>query len=465
MSSTPPRTAALRLGAIALVASLTAAAVAVGAMTDAPPSPEGAVSPVPTGGVLRTRAISTPDADPALRAADSLVAARVSSGGIPGAVLVVVRNGELVFEKAYGHAQLLEYGQGEYGVARVDRSNAGLLVRLPDPVPMTTSTAFDLASVTKVMATTFAAMLLADRGRLDVDAPVWSYLPDFRGGGKEDITPRHLLAHVAGLRQWVPVQYHASHPDEAYAYVRDLPLGWPVGAGRHYSDLGFMVLGRVVEAIAGEPLDRFLHDELFGPLGLRHTRFRTRGSTLDRPIAATSHGNPYEHRMVHDSTFGYLIRGDALGWDGWRHYTLVGEVNDGNAWHAWGGVAGHAGLFSTGRELAVLVQLLLDGGVHEGRRYLRTETIETFLQSVVEGQALGWQLPSYAPPGSFAHTGFTGTWVLGVPSRRLAAVLLTNRQNLGLDERGLYPDLGALQRAVATALVGPDSLEPRDAGR
>lgn len=399
---------------------------------------------------------SAQEADPALLAADSLVADRVSSGGIPGAVLVVMRNGERVLERAYGHAQLLDYGEGEYGAAQAGRSSPGALVRLPEPIPMTTSTAFDLASVTKVMATTFAAMLLADRGELDLDAPVWRYLPDFRGGGKEDITSRHLLAHVAGLQQWVPVQYHASHPDEAYAYVRDLPLGWPVGEGRHYSDLGFMVLGRVVERIAGEPLDRFVREELFEPLGLRHTGFRRWGSPLEGPVAATSHGNPYEHRMVHDSTFGYLIRGDAGAWDGWRRYTLAGEVNDGNAWHAWGGVAGHAGLFSTARELSVLLQLLLDGGVHGGRRYLRTETIDAFLRPVVEGQALGWQLPSYAPPGSFAHTGFTGTWVLGVPSRGLAAVLLTNRQNLGLDARGLYPDLGALQRAVANALVGPE---------
>lgn len=399
---------------------------------------------------------SAQEADPALLAADSLVADRVSSGGIPGAVLVVMRNGERVLERAYGHAQLLDYGEGEYGAAQAGRSSPGALVRLPEPIPMTTWTAFDLASVTKVMATTFAAMLLADRGELDLDAPVWRYLPDFRGGGKEDITSRHLLAHVSGLQQWVPVQYHASHPDEAYAYVRDLPLGWPVGEGRHYSDLGFMVLGRVVERIAGEPLDRFVREELFEPLGLRHTGFRRWGSPLEGPVAATSHGNPYEHRMVHDSTFGYLIRGDAGAWDGWRRYTLAGEVNDGNAWHAWGGVAGHAGLFSTARELSVLLQLLLDGGVHGGRRYLRTETIDAFLRPVVEGQALGWQLPSHAPPGSFAHTGFTGTWVLGVPSRGLAAVLLTNRQNLGLDARGLYPDLGALQRAVANALVGPE---------
>jgi len=393
-------------------------------------------------------------ADPSLGVADSLVAAWVSSGRIPGAVLLVLRDGKPVLEKAYGYAQLLEYADGEYGASQAGESRPGALRKLADPVPMTTATVFDMASVTKVMATTFAVMLLADRGELDVDAPVWRYLPDFRGGGKDDITLRHLLTHRAGLQQWVPTFYHASDADVAYAYVRDLPLGWPVGGGRHYSDLGFMLLGRVVEQVAHRPLDRFLQDELYGPLGLRRTRFRRPGAESAGPFAATSHGNPYEHRMVHDTTFGYLIRGDPTSWDGWRRYTLVGEVNDGNAWHAWGGVAGHAGLFSTARELSKLLQLLVDRGESGGRRYLRPETVDAFLAPVVEGQALGWQVPGYAPPGSFTHTGFTGTWVLGVPSQRLAVVLLTNRQNLGVDERGLYRDVGALQRAVAQALVG-----------
>jgi len=128
-------------------------------------------------------------------------------------------------------------------------------------------------------------------------------------------------------------------------------------------------------------------------------------------------------------------------------------VNDGNAWHAWEGVAGHAGLFSTARELSVLLRLLLNQGEWEGRRVLRAETVDAFLTPVGPGQALGWQAPDYAPPGSFAHTGFTGAWVLGVPSEGLGVVLLANRQNRGVDERGLYPDLGPLQRAVAAALL------------
>ncbi|NJD20392.1 MAG: hypothetical protein FIA95_14070 [Gemmatimonadetes bacterium] len=407
-------------------------------------------------GGARSQALSPLGQSPSLATADSLVAAWVSAGRIPGAVLMVQQDGRTVLEKAYGYAQLLEYAEGEYGASQAGESRPGALRRLENPVPMTTETVFDLASVTKVMATTFAVMLLADRGALDVDAPVWRYLPDFRGGGKDAVTLRHLLTHTSGLQQWVPTYYHASDADGAYAYVRDLPLGWAVGEGRHYSDLGFMTLGRVVERVAGKPLDAFLRDELYGPLGLHDTGFRRPGAAAAAPgrIAATSHGNPYEHRMVWDTTFGYLIRDDPKSWDGWRRYTLVGEVNDGNSWHGWGGVAGHAGLFSTARELSVLLQLLLDRGEVGGRRWPRPETVEAFMQPVVQGQALGWQVPSYAPAGSFTHSGFTGTWVLGVPSRRLTVVLLTNRQNLGVDARGLYPDVGPLQRAVAAALVG-----------
>jgi len=392
-----------------------------------------------------------------LARADSLVAAWVDDQRVPGAVLLVVEDGRVLLEKAYGYAQLYAYAEGEYGASAAGETRPGALSRLASPVAMTTATRFDLASVTKVMATTFAVMLLVDRGALDVEVPVSTYLPDFRGGGKDAITLRHLLTHRAGLVQWVPTYYHATDADEAYAYVRDLPLGWPVGEGRHYSDLGFMLLGRVVEQVAGTSLDAFLRESLYAPLGLGATGFRRSGSAAPAAVgafAATSHGNPYEHRMVHDSTFGYRIAGDADAWDGWRRHTLVGEVNDGNAFHAFGGVAGHAGLFSTAGDLGVLLRLLLDRGELSGHRYLRAETVDAFLEPTGDGQALGWQVPDYAPAGSFVHTGFTGTWVLGVPRGRLAVVLLTNRQNVGLDGRGLYPDVGPLQRAVAAALQG-----------
>jgi CubicO group peptidase (beta-lactamase class C family) len=395
-----------------------------------------------------------------VRSADSLVAAWVDAGRIPGAVLLVTQNDRVVLERAYGWAQRYAFGGGQYGAWKTE-TPTGHVRPLDDPVPMTRRTVFDLASVTKVMATTFAVMLLVDDGALDVEAPVHTYLPDFRGGGKEAITLRHLLTHRAGLYQWQPVYYHASDPDAAYAYIRDLPLAWGVGEGRHYSDLGFMLLGRVVERVAGRSLDDFLRGRLYGPLGLETIGFRfgTPGGGGDGeavPPAATSHGNPYENRMVHDSTFGYRIAGDADAWSGWRQHTLVGEVNDGNAFHALRGMAGHAGLFSDAADLRVLLQLLLDRGEYGGRRYLRAETVEAFLAPTGDGQALGWQVPDYAPAGSFAHTGFTGTWVLGVPARGLTVVLLTNRQNGGVDARGLYPDVAPLQRGVAEALLGTD---------
>jgi CubicO group peptidase (beta-lactamase class C family) len=306
-----------------------------------------------------------------------------------------------------------------------------------------------------------AVMLLVDRGVLDVDQPVRTYLPDFQGGGKEEITLRHLLTHRAGLHQWKPVYYHATNADESYAYIRDLPLEWGVGEGRHYSDLGFMLLGRVVEQVSGASLGAFLQEHLYGPLGLRATGYRPwragaaapRGS---RPVAATSQGNPFEHRMVHDSTFGYLYEGDPFAWSGWRERTLVGEVNDGNAFHAFGGEAGHAGLFAGASDLQVLLQLLLDGGTHDGRRLIDGDVVEMFLTPQGPGQALGWLVPDYAPAGSFAHTGFTGTFVLGVPALELAVVLLTNRQNFGVDDEGGLPDIDPLQRGVAAALLGAE---------
>ncbi len=393
---------------------------------------------------------------PHLAQADSIVSWWVAEERVPGAVLLVSEEGRTVVRRAYGWARLYEYGEGQYGAWGSDAGGADEtplgIRRLGSPRAMTTDTRFDLASVTKVMATTFAVMLLADDGAVDLEAPLHTYLPDFRGGGKERITLRHLLTHRAGLYQWQPTYYHASDADAAYAYIRDLPLAWGVGEGRHYSDLGFMLLGRVVEQVSGTTLDDFLRTRLWGPLGLSRTGFGPLADTV--PVASTSHGNPFEHRMVHDSLFGYRYAGAPDAWDGWRRYTLAGEVNDGNAYHAFGGRAGHAGLFSTADDLVVLLRLLLDRGESGGRRYLRPETVDQFLTPTGDGQALGWQVPSYAPEGSFAHTGFTGTFVLGVPSRALALVLLTNRQNVGLDRAWAYPDVAPLQREVAASVTG-----------
>jgi CubicO group peptidase (beta-lactamase class C family) len=370
-----------------------------------------------------------------LTTADSLITASLGTR-FPGAVFLVAKDGVVLCEKAYGYAQLNDFE----------------LHRVPDPRAMRTTTQFDLASVTKVMATTFAVMLLADRGQIDVDAPVWRYLPDFRGAHLDSITVRHLLTHSSGLVQWQPLYYQASNSARTYAAIRDMPLGWGVGSGRHYSDLGFMLLGYIVERVSARPLNQFMEEELYRPLGLRMTTFNPKARGF-ADFAATEQGNVYERHMVYDSTFGYRYRGDPTAWDGWRKYVLVGEVDDGNAFYANGGVAGHAGLFSTAAELRVLLDLLNGRGTYQGRRYLRPETVDRFLTRDQYQHYLGWQYPVGMPDGSFSHTGFTGTWVLGVPKHGLSVVLLTNKQNLGTNDKGFFPDLAPLQQAISRALV------------
>lgn len=367
--------------------------------------------------------------------ADSLIQAAIGNQ-TAGAVLVVARDGQVLKETAYGYAQLNDY-EGR---------------RLATPRAMQTSTLFDLASVTKVMAGTYAIMLLADQGRIDVDAPVYRYLPDFRGPHLDSIRVRNLLQHSAGLVQWQPLYYSAGDKEQTYHVIRNMPLQWGVGEGRHYSDLSFMLLGYIAERVSGQPLDVFLEESLYRPLGLRSTTFnpKRRGFT---EFAATEQGNVYERHMVYDSTFGYRYRGDPTSWNGWRQYVLNGEVDDGNSWYVNGGVAGHAGLFSTAAELHVLLDLLNNEGTYGGRRYLRPEIIRQFLTLDRYQNYLGWQSPRDLPPGSFTHGGFTGTYLLGVPAQKLSIVLLTNRQNMGTNARGYFPNVGPLDDAVAKAIV------------
>jgi len=351
-------------------------------------------------------------------------------------VFLVAKDGRVVHERAFGYAQLNDY-EG---------------CRVATPPVMRTSTMFDLASVTKVMATTMAMMLLVDHGKVDLDAPVTRYLPDFRGPHLDSITVRHLLSHSAGLVQWQPLYYHAANSAQTYGVIRDMPLQWGVGDARHYSDLGFMLLGYIVERVSGQPLDRFLDENFYRPLGLRSIGFnpKARGFTV---FAATEPGNVYERHMVYDSTFGYRYRGDPTAWNGWRQRVLVGEVDDGNSYYANGGVAGHAGLFSAAADLRVLLDLLNNRGSYGGRQYIRPDVVEAFLTRDKYQNYLGWQAPSYLPAGSFSHTGFTGTYVAGVPQYKLSIVLLTNRQNMGTDARGYFPDVGPLQQAVARAIA------------
>jgi CubicO group peptidase (beta-lactamase class C family) len=381
----------------------------------------------------------SPALEAALAKSTAAVEAAVADGRIPGAVMVAAVDGKVIAERAFGYAHLNDFA----------------LKRLAAPRAMDTSTIFDAASVTKVMATTMAIMILVDQGKVKVNAPVRSYLEDFRGPDLDKITVRHLLTHTSGLVQWQPLYYQAANKTETLEAIRKMPLQWPVGEGYHYSDLGFMLLGAIVERVTGARLDVFIERALYAPLGLKSTGFLPKDRGFSK-FAVTESGNGYERHMVYGPNFGYGYKGDPKSWDGWRTYVLNGEVNDGNAWYANAGVAGHAGLFSTGAELRILLDLLLNRGTVGGREYIRRATVDLFLKPDAH---LGWRQPDDMPKGAFAHTGFTGTYVLGVPEAKLAFVLLTNRQNAGTDEKGYFPDVGPLQDAAVRPLL--DALAPQ----
>ena len=374
-----------------------------------------------------------PSIQSAIVSADSIVQASMASGSFPGAEMVIAVNGKVLQNRAFGYAQLNDF-DGH---------------RLASPRPMRTSTMFDLASVTKVMATTFAMMMLVDQGKLNVDAPVYTYLPDFRGPHLDSITVRHLLTHTAGLVQWQPLYYHASNKAETYRVIREMPLQWGVGEGYHYSDLGFMLNGFIVEHITGQSLEAFLEKNLYHPLGLTHTVFNPRQHGFTE-FAVTESGNAYEHHMVYGPNFGYGYKGDPKSWNGWRTHVDDGETNDGNSWYANGGMAGHAGLFSTGADLRVLLDLLNNRGTYGGKRYISAAVIDRFL---APNAHLAWMQPRDLPPTSFSHTGFTGTYVLGVPDVHLSLVLLTNKQNMGTNAQGNFSNLAPMQAAIAKVLM------------
>lgn len=380
-----------------------------------------------------------------LQPIDSLMQQHVPDS-IPGAVLQVKQGDEVIHRKAYGYAQLFDADMNT----------------IDTPVEMSVDHLFDIASLTKVFGTTFAVMKLVDEGALKLDETVGKYLPEFNEGTKKDIRIHQLLNHSSGLTQWYPLYYHASDKSERYQYLAEMPLKYPVGEERHYSDLGFMLLADIVETVTGKTVDQYLSEEIYGPLNLSNTFFNPleRGVGPEH-IVATSHGNPFERRMVYDDEFGYKVDVDPESWNEWREYTLIGEVNDGNAWYANEGVAGHAGLFSTVGDLQVLVDLLLENGVRKGRRYISKAVIDTFLTRDLHGNGLGWAMnpavfdaPDELPDGSFGHTGFTGTSAAVVPEYNLSVILLTNRQHRGPLESGYYYDLGELrEEIVRTSLV------------
>jgi beta-glucosidase-like glycosyl hydrolase/CubicO group peptidase (beta-lactamase class C family) len=345
---------------------------------------------------------------------DRAIERAVAERAFPGAVLAVGKDGALVRLAAFGRLSY-EPGAGEAA---------------PDTI-------YDLASLTKVVCATTAAMILVDEGRLDLAKPVSSFLPGFRGGAKDKVTVRHLLTHSSGLDWWAPLYRDLKGQAEFVARIQGMDLVYEPGTKSLYSDLGLILLGEILERVAGEGLEPFIRTRLLVPLGMRETCYRP-GLELVPRIAPTEQ-------------------------DAWRGRLLRGEVHDENA-YALGGVASHAGLFGTASDLARFAQMLLNGGVYDHRRIVSRQTLEAFTRRAgVPGssRALGWDTPSEGSSAgtllssrSFGHTGFTGTSLWIDPERKLFVILLTNRVHPTRENDAIRRVRPLVADAVVRAIAG-----------
>jgi uncharacterized protein YbbC (DUF1343 family)/CubicO group peptidase (beta-lactamase class C family) len=371
---------------------------------------------------------------------DAAVNDAIAHGATPGAVVLVARRGGVVLRKAYGARALV-----------------------PAREAMTTDTVFDLASLTKVVATATSVMILVERGKVRLADPVSQYIPELKGEGREKITIEHLLTHRSGYAPDFDLSEQWSGYDEMLKHLYVEPLRSAPGARFVYSDINYITLGEVVRRASGQTLDVFARRNIFEPLGMKDTGFRS--SRLGpAPTAGYSPSEAaYLARIAPTENVrgmkSYLGGTGAQGDEG--EHVLRGEVHDPTA-NRMGGVAGHAGLFSTADDLAVFCQMIMNGGEYNGARILSPLGVAEMTrprQVTEEGGArgLGWDISTsfssnrgdLFPSGSFGHTGFTGTSVWIDPASETFVVFLSNRVHP--DGKG---DVGPLRARVANIVVG-----------
>jgi CubicO group peptidase (beta-lactamase class C family) len=339
--------------------------------------------------VLATLGFAAPGRAQSIADVDAIVRQGIRQGAYPAAVVVIGRKDSVLYARGYGHFTW----------------SPTSLVPSPD------STLWDIASITKVMGTTSAAMRLVDARRLSLDAPVRQYLPEFSGGAKDRVTIRMLLDHTSGLRSYVPFFKQARTRDQAKALLYSEPLVRPPGQSAVYSDLNAILLGLILERISDLPLDRLVTREVFGPLELRSTTYLPPVSNRPRTVPT------------------------AL----WRGHPVQGQVNDPNA-VIFGGAAGHAGIFSSGMDLARYAQVWLRNGVGPRGQWVTPATMRQFLTrgENTGPRLLGWDTPeldgkepslygTLISETAYGHTGFTGTEIWVDPAHDLFMVFLTNR--------------------------------------
>ena len=314
----------------------------------------------------------------------------IRSGKIPGAVVLIGKQDRVLYRRAFGHRAIK-----------------------PKKLSMTIDTIFDLASLTKVVATTTALMQLVEEGKLCLEDPVARYWPEFKANGKEDITVRELLTHYSGLRPDLDLKPEWSGYDMAIRMIiAEKPL-FPPGTNFVYSDINFVILGELVHRISGQPLDVYCAERIFKPLAMKDTGFKP-SPTLRKRIAPTQYQNGKTGKL------------------------LQGEVHDPTA-YKMGGIAGHAGLFSTAGDLSIFAQMLLAGGSYKGARILspliveKMTTPQTPPNKTIRG--LGWDIESVltsnynklSPIVFYGHKGFTGTAIWIDPVSKIYIIVLTNR--------------------------------------
>jgi beta-N-acetylhexosaminidase len=367
--------------------------------------------------------------DPDLLArVDSIILWHIERGAAPGAAVAIGRHGHLVRLRGYG---------------TLDRRRGFALA--------TDSSIYDLASLTKVVATTSALMLLVDEGVLRLEDPVTKHLPEWRGSAaRESVTILNLLLHNAGLPAYAPLWRELRGREQYRRRITAMSLEYEPGSRTVYSDLGIILLALIIEQVSGQPLDVFLRDRLFEPLGMRETGFHP----LQWPQGTVFLETDQEHAR---GPVPLIMRIAPTEIDTVLRRTHIrGQVHDENAF-AIGGVAGHAGLFSSARDMAIFAQLMLNRGYYAGERYFDPATVDLFTRRWEPGssRALGWDTAdgasfagSVTSAAAYGHTGFTGTSIWIDPERDLFVVLLTNRVNPTRDNQRHI----ALRREVSDAV-------------
>ncbi|WP_231930043.1 serine hydrolase domain-containing protein [Friedmanniella luteola] len=352
---------------------------------------------------------------------------RAPDGGhplYPGAVLTYGHEGRVVLTRASGHARLHADG-------------AGTLLPEGERIATRTDTIYDLASISKLF-TSVVVLQQVERGRVDLDAPVARYVPEFAANGKAGITIRQLLTHTSGFPAFLP--FWSSYPDPAsrrQAALTAKTVNVP-GSTYLYSDLNLITLGEVVHRVSGRPLDRLVAEDVTGPLGMHDTGYNP-DPALRARIAATEFQSAPDRGLV------------------W------GEVHDENAW-AFGGVAGHAGVFSTSRDLSVLAQTMINGGTYRGERILSKASVQQMITNENtefpgDDHGLGfeldqrWYMGGLASPRTAGHTGYTGTSLVIDFSSRSFVILLTNRVHPSRSWGSVNPARVAAAQGLAEALA------------